>query len=188
MTTDTAPQYYETLPAGWGYDSSPCFNCGDCDHCIRCTQWHRWKCGQTWYPRLAPYCQADWGWTQPCWRRMADNYNCPSAEPMTTRMPLLPAGETPPAGRPQLPPLPPPATSSTAPALRARYANRAPVDMRGSVARIRYTDDYERTQNPEPGVVSDDDSDDDAIAGDRDESTGETLHSVISEMRSRGRY
>jgi hypothetical protein len=65
------------LPSGWGYDSSPCFNCGECDHHIRCTQRHRRCCGQTWYPRMAPYCQSGWGWTQPCWRRMADNYHCP---------------------------------------------------------------------------------------------------------------
>ena len=91
-------------PTGWGYDSSPCsdsgcndscckgflhslfccgcseatcFNCGECDHCITCTRHHRRKCNQTWYPRLAPYCETNWGWTQPCWRRMADNYNCP---------------------------------------------------------------------------------------------------------------
>jgi hypothetical protein len=65
------------LPSGWGYDSSPCFNCGDCDHYIRCTQRQRRCCGQTWYPRVAPYCESGWGWTQPCWRRMADNYHCP---------------------------------------------------------------------------------------------------------------
>lgn len=69
------------LPSGWGYDSSPCFNCGESDHYIRCTQNHRRKCGQTWYPRTAPYCVAGWGWTQPCWRRMPDNYNCPRPTP-----------------------------------------------------------------------------------------------------------
>ena len=72
------PEYSDSmLPSGWGYDSSPCFNCGNCDHHIWCTQKQRRRCGETWYPRLAPYCQAGWGWTQPCWRRMADNYHCP---------------------------------------------------------------------------------------------------------------
>jgi len=115
MTTEAAPQYSEALPAGWGYDSSPCFNCGDCDHHIRCTQRNRRCCGQTWYPRLAPYCQADWGWTQPCWRRMADNYRCPPVEGPAMKGPRTPAPE--PAVQP-LPglPEPPPATTLALPA------------------------------------------------------------------------
>jgi len=110
MTTETPPAYSEGIPTGWGYDSSPCFNCGECDHHIRCTQRNRRCCGQTWYPRLAPYCQADWGWTQPCWRRMADNYNCPPVQGPTLKGPRTPAPE--PAVQP-LPgvPEPPPATS-----------------------------------------------------------------------------
>jgi len=113
MTTEAPPQYSEALPAGWGYDSSPCFNCGDCDHHIRCTQRNRRCCGQTWYPRLAPYCQADWGWTQPCWRRMADNYHCPPVEGPTIKGPRTQVPE--PAVQP-IPgiPEPPPATTSLA--------------------------------------------------------------------------
>jgi len=113
LTTETAPEYSDPLPSGWGYDSSPCFNCGDCDHHIGCTQRNRRCCGQTWYPRLAPYCQADWGWTQPCWRRMADNYNCPPVEGPTLKGPRTPVPE--PAVQP-LPglPEPPPATTSLA--------------------------------------------------------------------------
>jgi hypothetical protein len=53
------------------------FNCGDNDHYLECTRFHRQKCGETWYPRVAPYCRPSWGWTQPCWRRAVDNYNCP---------------------------------------------------------------------------------------------------------------
>ena len=35
--TVSQPTYSDaSLPSGWGYDSSPCFNCGDCDHCIWC--------------------------------------------------------------------------------------------------------------------------------------------------------
>ena len=118
MTNEMATEYYsEPMPSGWGFDSSPCFNCGDRDHCIWCTQMNRRKCGQTWYPRLAPYCQADWGWTQPCWRRMADNYSCPPVEGPTMKGPRTPVPE--PAVRP-LPglPEPPPATTSRAPYAR----------------------------------------------------------------------
>lgn len=131
----SAPTYYESAPpSGWGgYDSSACFNCGDCDHCIWYTQTLRRKCGSTWYPRVAPYCQAGWGWTQPCWRRMADNYNCPRPEgpvskPRSASPPPVPAAEPLPA----IPEPPPPASSSLSRPSRAGDANRTASSARSS--------------------------------------------------------
>jgi hypothetical protein len=54
-----------------------CFNCGDDDHCQNCLRHGRKKFDSTWYPRIAPYCISGWGYTQPCWRRTLDTYNCP---------------------------------------------------------------------------------------------------------------
>lgn len=72
-----APVAYDSsIPSGWGYDCSPCFNCGENDHYQHRTRSCRAMCKDTWYPRVAPYCQPSWGYTQPCWRRVADNYNC----------------------------------------------------------------------------------------------------------------
>src|SRR5437762_662569 len=79
---------FQLLPcqtrAGWfdrkstADDSScPSINCGECDHYQRSSQFCRQQCKSTWYPRIAPYCQPGWGWTQPCWRRAEDTYNCP---------------------------------------------------------------------------------------------------------------
>jgi hypothetical protein len=140
---------------GWGYDSSPCsdsgcndssckgflqslfccscsdlscFNCGECDHCITCTRHHRRKCNQTWYPRVAPYCETNWGWTQPCWRRMDDNYNCPPrAQAASTRPQPAPAPVAAPAAEP-LPEPEPPAIPSTRRELpkRPQIANPSP--------------------------------------------------------------
>ncbi len=145
---------------GWGYDSSPCsdatcndscckgflhslfccgckddlscFNCGDCDHCIACTRHHRRKCNQTWYPRLAPYCETNWGWTQPCWRRMDDNYNCPPrAQANSARPQPAPAPAAAPAAEP-LPEPEPPAIPSTRRELpkRPQIATPAPRPSR----------------------------------------------------------
>jgi hypothetical protein len=145
-------------PTGWGYDSSPCsdsecsnscckgflhslfccdccaspsdcFNCGEYDHCIPCTRHHRRKCNQTWYPRLAPYCEPNWGWTQPCWRRMDDNYNCPP-RPQSNSMRPQRATPQPPAA-PSAEPLPepePPAVPTTRrePARHPQIANPSP--------------------------------------------------------------
>jgi hypothetical protein len=148
---------------GWGHDSSPCsdsgcnngcckgflhslfccgncdttsdcFNCGECDHCICTTRHHRRKCNQTWYPRLAPYCEQGWGWTQPCWRRMDDNYNCPrpavistKPQPRTYSPPPAPAAETLPT-----PPEPPsiPSTRRNTPS-RPQIASPSPRAPRG---------------------------------------------------------
>ena len=117
----------QEIPSGWGYDSSPCFNCGDCDHNRKCLPRCRKFWGQTWYPRLAPYCQAGWGWHQPCWRRMADNYNCPRPEVPVMQSPVpasppLPA--PPPAAEPALPEPPAVPTSSAAPVTRVNSAAR----------------------------------------------------------------
>jgi hypothetical protein len=68
-----------------------CFNCGDNDHrqeCRRCSNKHF---GSTWYPRVAPYCETGWGWTQPCWRRTEDNYNCPKILAPKSSAPSAPA-------------------------------------------------------------------------------------------------
>ncbi|HLJ12148.1 MAG TPA: hypothetical protein VKU82_13225, partial [Planctomycetaceae bacterium] len=70
----------------------------------------RAPCRSTYYPRLAPYCQSSWGYTQPCWRRVADNYNCPRPDyhattpPPPTPRPFAPAAEP---EAPQSPSLPP---------------------------------------------------------------------------------
>jgi hypothetical protein len=58
-------------------NSTYCLNCGQDDHCQKCLRNCRKNCKQTWYPRVAPYCQPGWGWNQPCWRRAADTYDCP---------------------------------------------------------------------------------------------------------------
>ncbi len=111
-------------PTGWGYDSSPCFNCGELDHDQKCLRNFRKKWGQTWYPRVSPYCQSGWGWTQPCWRRMSDNYNCPRPEapaPISSPTITSPA----PVAEP-MPPEPPPEPSTTAVSRsRSSLANRA---------------------------------------------------------------
>lgn len=57
-----------------------CFNCGQDDQCQTCERHCRKKCHQTWYPRVAPYCQSGWGFTQPCWRRAQDCSYCPPAQ------------------------------------------------------------------------------------------------------------
>lgn len=115
----------------WGHGCSPCFNCGDDDHCIWCLRCHRAKCHQTWYPRLAPYCQNGWGWTQPCWRRMPDNYCCPPREEYATARPQ-PAVTPPPPAAPTAPvidPVPPEPNSasirSLPPVQRTSLANRS---------------------------------------------------------------
>jgi hypothetical protein len=106
-----------------------CFNCGEEDGCQSCLRKCRKKCNQTWYPRVAPYCQTGWGYTQPCWRRTEDTNNCPPVRlPNSTSWPapapavepapaLAPAMESPDAETPDaetLPesPVPPRATSS----------------------------------------------------------------------------
>ncbi|MBS0261796.1 MAG: hypothetical protein JSS02_07550 [Planctomycetes bacterium] len=72
-----------------------CFNCGDEDRCQHCVRHNRKKFDSSWYPRVAPYCIAGWGYTQPCWRRTQDNYNCP---PQTMPRSSVPARyEDPPA-------------------------------------------------------------------------------------------
>lgn len=75
--------YESGLPSGWGYDSSPCFDCGSGDRCQSWTRCCRKTCGSTYYPRFAPYCQAGWGYNETCWRRMADCNRCPQAAAMT---------------------------------------------------------------------------------------------------------
>jgi len=113
-STFTAPSTYDA-----GYDSDNCFNCGEYDHCIWCTRLHRCKCGQTWYPRMAPYCLPGWGWTQPGWRRMVEEGQ--TLKPQSSSPPPLPAAEPsrtlpePPQSLPEPPksiPEPPPATTS----------------------------------------------------------------------------
>lgn len=153
------------LPTGWGYDSSPCywpksqgvfgcrtwcggpvpgsFNCGSNDHYIDCTKFHLRKCGQTWYPRMAPYCQPGWGWTQPCWRRPPDNYNCQRPEAPQKKSPQRaseppvaptrappstapPATVPPPAAPVTEPPPPPPAAASSVSQMpQTRIVNRS---------------------------------------------------------------
>ena len=119
-----AVTYESSTIAGWGYDSSPCFNCGEFDHYQRRVRWCRDKiCKETWYPRVAPYCQPSWGYTQPCWRRVADNYNCVRPDyrgsvpkPRRARaVPALPAEEPP--ALPEPPELP--TSSRPSPAVRA---------------------------------------------------------------------
>ncbi len=70
------PQDDPNAVNGWGYESSPCYNCGEMDRHQTWIQHWRKKCHQTYYPRSAPYCRPDWGWYQSCWRRMPDNYTC----------------------------------------------------------------------------------------------------------------
>jgi len=72
-----------------------CFNCGQDDRCQSCERQCRKRCKQTWYPRVAPYCQSGWGWNQPCWRRAQDTTICPSWQtPSATAVPV-PAPEEP---------------------------------------------------------------------------------------------
>jgi hypothetical protein len=132
-STVTSPSTFTAAPTyDAGYESDSCFNCGEYDHCIWSTRLHRCKCGQTWYPRMAPYCLPGWGWTQPGWRRMVEegqSLKAPSSSP-----PPLPAAEPPrtlpepPKSLPEPPksiPEPPPATPSqvSTPA-RSSEANR----------------------------------------------------------------
>jgi hypothetical protein len=171
---ESVPQgFYDNsqVPMSWGYDSSPCFeshsrglfrcctcceatmpggfNCGANDHYIDCTKFHRRKCGETWYPRVAPYCQPSWGWTQPCWRRATDNYNCLRPETPPTRSPqrapqppvtppTVPHATVPPPAPVLEPPPPPPAeTNSMSPTSRTNVVNRStgsPQIGRASVA------------------------------------------------------
>jgi hypothetical protein len=72
-----------------------CFNCGEDDPRQCCNRNCRKKCGQTWYPRVAPYCQTGWGWTQPCWRRTQDTRNCPPVEAPTSVPVPVPVLEVP---------------------------------------------------------------------------------------------
>ena len=64
--------------------SAHCLNCGQDDHCRTYLRLARKQWKQTWYPRAAPYCQAGWGWNQPCWRRTDDTYNCPRPQKLTS--------------------------------------------------------------------------------------------------------
>ena len=101
-----------------GEKTFDCFNCGSEDGCQGCTKQHARKCGDTWYPRVAPYCAVGWGYTQPCWRRTQDTYNCPKptipgASTPATPLPMPPKGDSysePPREEnplPDVPPLPP---------------------------------------------------------------------------------
>ena len=100
---------YEAVPSGnyGSYDfggGGPTVNCGECDRHQGRVSFCRKLNHQTYYPRSAPYCAADWGWNQTCWRRMKDNYNCPrpdyhgsSPEPPTAlppQTPLVPPATT----------------------------------------------------------------------------------------------
>ena len=121
--------------AGWCFKCSPCFNCGEYDHYQRRIRHCRACCKSTWYPRVAPYCQPNWGWTQPCWRRTGDNYACvrpdsrgsmpkprsrpkaaPEVEPALPEPPPLPTSSLPNTTFPtsSLPAVPPRAASQTA--------------------------------------------------------------------------
>jgi len=83
-TSESVPEYPVTSTSIEMVDNSThCINCGQDDHCQSCVRHCRKNCKQTWYPRTAPYCQPGWGWNQPCWRRTADNYNCPRPQQMT---------------------------------------------------------------------------------------------------------
>ncbi len=117
------------------YDGTGRFNCGDNDHYIDCTKFHRRKCGETWYPRVAPYCRPSWGWTQPCWRRALDNYNCPrpvavpakapqSAPRSPTLPPTVPPATVPPAPLSEPPPPPPDESDVVPQAARNGLMNR----------------------------------------------------------------
>lgn len=111
--------------------SCQCVNCGQDDHCQSCVRNCRKKCKQTWYPRVAPYCQPGWGWNQPCWRRTADTYHCPRPQQLTSPrrrvgIPESPAEEAP-ADAPILdvmPETPADELQTTAPALPRESAAR----------------------------------------------------------------
>jgi hypothetical protein len=107
------------------------FNCGDNDHFIECTRFHRRKCGETWYPRLAPYCEPHWGWTQPCWRRMTDNYNCPSQQASAPKPPpKKPHAPSSPPAMPPTEPEPPPASVEDLPESPAALPRTPPAAAR----------------------------------------------------------
>jgi len=76
-------------------NSTHCLNCGQDDHYQKCIRNSRKNFKQTWYPRAAPYCQPGWGWTQPCWRRAVDTYNCPRPQQL--------AQPQPPVSNPEMP-------------------------------------------------------------------------------------
>lgn len=99
------PQADPYAGSGWGYESSPCYNCGEMDKHQGWLQFWRKKTHQTYYPRSAPYCQPEWGWHQSCWRRMRENYNCQRPDyhastpqprmPMPPPVPVAPPGAAP---------------------------------------------------------------------------------------------
>jgi|GEM_PF-6456682 hypothetical protein len=82
--------WFDRKPASPDDTSCQCMNCGENDHYQHCVQQCRKQCKSTWYPRVAPYCQPGWGWTQPCWRRAEDTYNCPPLPPSPTASPRKP--------------------------------------------------------------------------------------------------
>ena len=100
---------YEDVPTA-GYDASDrpdpamkmpcektfrCFNCGEEDRCQTGERRCRKKCNQTWYPRVAPYCQSGWGYTQPTWRRTEDTNSWQPPQPAATPWHAPPVGPVP---------------------------------------------------------------------------------------------
>ena len=121
------------------------FNCGDNDHYIECTRFHRRKCGETWYPRVAPYCEPHWGWAQPCWRRMTDNYNCPRLQASAPKPPpRKPRAPSLPPATPPMEPEPPPASVDELPESPAAPPPPPPAAAR-SVSPTSYTSSVTRT-------------------------------------------
>jgi hypothetical protein len=129
---------------GWGYEAAPdgnygtydfggggpTVNCGECDQHQGRVSFCRKLCHQTYYPRSAPYCAADWGWNQTCWRRMKDNYSCPRPD-------WHGSSPEPPAALPPQTPVAPP-TTTYLPVPPRTQANRSvsygqPPTLTGSI-------------------------------------------------------
>ena len=137
---------YESGAPGWCFRTSPCFNCGVYDRHVRYTRFWRDRCGSTYYPRVAPYCVANWGWTQPCWRRAPDNYTCvrpdyrgSTPKPRVRRAPVAAPVQEPPS-IPEPPPLP--TSSRPQPAMRtasqtASYARPPAVQSTAPIVERR---------------------------------------------------